>query len=695
MHELALKCWLLCDNNRILNFVEPIISKLGVPTISRLELTQLSTDSNAIFIRLQEEKPDLIWIMLSVTDSHRPMENKLQSAVKLLVSMQTSANRHCFLENINNEKLSNRGCFVPEAWLVEQKLRSFHVWWCSMEIQALDKQSRSLQDECAHVFCTSTLPMPDTLMTCCKKRTASGRSSLASRIPKAYYEKLACHVISALIADSTPNVYATVHRKAKPKPPKPGIDDGPDCELDVQDEEVKISQKRSTSKVVESVYDDCGNDISELLTSDLLEDDKSTYLCTADDDSSIMLSSCCFESDSECEEPMETSLISTNFLNWGFPGSETFDSEPLHEHECSTHFNDFTGAYAYVSSHSTTIGQHDICELFGGSAGTTKICIRRKLKAGLNFDITSGINLMDKAQISALWAYLEKHRPRVILAGPPCTGFGPWSRFNQVHHYETWHANFIIGLALARLTAAICTRQHSQGQHFIIENPARSLIWDLREFQALWKLTSVCHVILDQCQVGLRDPDGYPTRKSTILLASAWELIRRLNLRCPGLHQHMPLAGNTHGISRCKYAQVWPRRMLELLADGIEATLSSRGSHSYPVDAAALTCPGCRAHARRDDPRQSRVNDCRFKTDEPITWNCPSCRLHRVSTHSGHTFGEDCQWSFARQRHRGGQQEPGPAPPQVPASSSAGPAPAPLRQPQIPEQLLQQLLPLT
>ena len=49
----------------------------------------------------------------------------------------------------------------------------------------------------------------------------------------------------------------------------------------------------------------------------------------------------------------------------------------------------------------------DVCEICGGEAGVSKICIRRRLKTGENFDIVAGFDLTQKAEIAYLWKYLR------------------------------------------------------------------------------------------------------------------------------------------------------------------------------------------------------------------------------------------------------------------------------------------------
>ena len=140
----------------------------------------------------------------------------------------------------------------------------------------------------------------------------------------------------------------------------------------------------------------------------------------------------------------------------------------------------------------------------------------------------------------------------------------------------------------------------------------------------LRNLSCTVEALCDQCMVGLVDPVGKPTKKATIFLASAECLVRRLRLTCNRMHQHEPLAGQINGIARCKFAQVWPRRLVELLAEGVCECLKTRNT-AYPVAQdpyggnAAQTCAGCRAHARKDDPRHTRVAGCRFPNADTYT----------------------------------------------------------------------------
>ena len=232
-------------------------------------------------------------------------------------------------------------------------------------------------------------------------------------------------------------------------------------------------------------------------------------------------------------------------------------------------------------------GVHDVMELFGGEGKVVQLSVRRSLVGGRNLDLTTGVDLLSPKDIKALWDYMEKHSPRVVVAGPPCTSFSMWSHINRLRNPTAFEHSRKIGVALATLTAAICEFQLSKGRHFLVENPLPSELWSLPQWAKLRNNPLVCEVTLDQCMVGLCDPDGHPTKKATLLLASHPCLVKRLNRRCQGGHTHVQLAGSTRGIARCKFAQAWPRRMVELIVTGIQElfklTAVSKIRPHYPV----------------------------------------------------------------------------------------------------------------
>ena len=620
---------------------------------------KLVADAASLLTKLKVDKPDLVMI-LSGSDPNVTVDPSVQVASRLMMSTQREGGRHCVLENINDESSTSRRIFIPPDGSLSD-LSRIHVWWCALQMpECLSKK----QPECHHTFLATSLFFKDELQVCCKKSQCTGRSLLPSTLPKAYYQKLLTHVTQALHSDLDErlNAYAAKYRKQKPKPPKPGVNDGPEGDHDVQDAEIiETPSQKIRNKMIEEHYDDCGTDISSIATENY----------------------CVFDSDSECEFDDYPSMFSPSFFMNGMRGSEYQEDTEVLTYSSQHHvFNSMQSAWAFMTQNTMYSGQHDICEICGGKAGTTQILLRRGMTPGLNFDLSVNVNLCDPAEQAKLWSYLVKHQPRVILTGPPCTSFGAWAHYNKVHNHAAWKHSHVIGLTIARLVANICHWQSACKRHWIIENPASSAIWHLPEYLALLNIPGVCSTVLDQCMVGLVDPTGSPTRKSTLLLATAWPLIRRLNRRCLGNHIHTQLAGNVWGVSRCKYAQTWPKRMLELIADGVEETLQLQSFKvsAFPAIEASPTCPGCKAHACRDDIRHHRGPGCRFPLDASVSWTCPACVRHRSSTHTGHTFGPDCQWAVAPQR-RGFPRDA--AVDEVPSNAQPS-VPAPLRPLRIP-----------
>ena len=83
-------------------------------------------------------------------------------------------------------------------------------------------------------------------------------------------------------------------------------------------------------------------------------------------------------------------------------------------------------------------GDLDIMELFGGMVGASKVCIRRRLKTGINVDLVCGFDMMKMDQLEQVMKYIDTHKPFMITMGPPCTAFGSWSHLNRKKYRKTW-----------------------------------------------------------------------------------------------------------------------------------------------------------------------------------------------------------------------------------------------------------------
>ena len=403
---------------------------------------------------------------------------------------------------------------------------------------------------------------------------------------------------------------------------------------------------------------------------------KSGEFCSSDDEIAGQESS---NESSISSSPCSSSAETEHFSGFGASGFwrsyyETWehsgDSHPArHLHSNDKHalnpdsrsdFDCFHEAESYLSSFNTE--SDDICEIFGGEAGVTKIAIRRRLKTGSNYDITAGFDLLTARDREALLRYLKTKKCRVVIMAPPCTHLGTWFHMNRHRFPGRFNAQRAQAERLASLAAEVATLQLSLGNHFIIVNPLASDIWRLPCFVKLARDHRVVAVTCDQCSQGLRDVDGYHIKKPTRFAASHEMLIKRLRFRCDGEHEHKHLQGK----ARCVAAQVWPYRLCKNICDGIVELLTmerKRGGRPHPRRAAYPTvvttplCDGCRRHLRADGIQHNRIRgQCKFPDVVGVDWACPGCQRRRPRTATWpdgtpmHTEDDTCQWHSRARR---------------------------------------------
>ncbi len=178
------------------------------------------------------------------------------------------------------------------------------------------------------------------------------------------------------------------------------------------------------------------------------------------------------------------------FLRDGFHlsyllGSETQEDHPLYLRKAPNAFHvafNELEAFMALPQHS---GDLEILEIFGGEAGTSKVALRRRLRTGKNVDVVTGTDLTVPDNVRQLEAYISRHKPLIVIGGPPCSSFASWSRYNRVHHPETFQKTRGIGIKLARVFASIARTQILEGRFFLLEHPAGSELFQLPEYQAL------------------------------------------------------------------------------------------------------------------------------------------------------------------------------------------------------------------
>jgi hypothetical protein len=188
------------------------------------------------------------------------------------------------------------------------------------------------------------------------------------------------------------------------------------------------------------------------------------------------------------------SMYNTTAYSWSLYGSDVPASTGQPSKVFCTTWEQFFEALS-----KTSTGKMDVVEPFGGPHGAVlQLSVKRGLKAGCNFDIAMNVDLTKTSDIQGLFHYLKVHKPRVIIAGPPCTSFGGWSFLNRIKHPATWLATRKIGELLANITAYACNMQLDRGDHFLVENPLGSEMWTMPAWRNLLRLACVVTAVCDQ-----------------------------------------------------------------------------------------------------------------------------------------------------------------------------------------------------
>ena len=333
----------------------------------------------------------------------------------------------------------------------------------------------------------------------------------------------------------------------------------------------------------------------------------------------------------------------------------------------------------------------DCMELFGGSGTTTFVLAKHYgLRTGVNFELLCGVDLTKRDDVEYLFKYVRRNKPLVILMAPPCKGYSKWGSLNQKINPEAWKASRDLSVPLAKLCGNIAAEQLNNQRDFLIEQPQGSGLY--KESEWLKILHRLYTVIFDQCMTGLKmnSPPFWPIKKPTECKASHPALLVHLqNLRCDGSHKHAHIGHWGQGdvpTAKSSETQVWPLELCERIAGGVVECITHKtenGCYFFPAEAAPepaaegaqparITCPGCRGHLRKTDPKHTRDAGCKFPNVEPISWTCPGCVANRHRAHESHTNGPECQWSLARTMPEGASRERGTTHPRdgrVPASA--------------------------
>ena len=339
-------------------------------------------------------------------------------------------------------------------------------------------------------------------------------------------------------------------------------------------------------------------------------------------------------------------------------------------------FDDLDDAIAYMARKPPGL---DIVELCGGEARCTQIAMRRGLSAGDNFDLKCNCDLNDSVNQDKVLEYIKSVKPLVAVMAPTCTPYGPMA--NLVKHVTpaSWKRSLDLARPHGRFCGRVAQLIQSIGKYFIAAQPHPSNLWREPEWLAVQRHPCTIKLVIHQCMAGQTGPSGMPAKKPTSLMANHVKLLEPLTkFVCDHSHTHEPLEGG-----KAVYCQVWPWRMAQAIVDGIVGLKLEMEAQGFFPELGSGTAdsgevrptmerPACRHHMSRYDARHTRDHRCRWRDEEPITWDCEACKGDRPAGHSSHTYGPDCKHTIIS--HRRGTPRSGRHPRQPATHASDMPA---------------------
>ena len=170
-------------------------------------------------------------------------------------------------------------------------------------------------------------------------------------------------------------------------------------------------------------------------------------------------------------------------------------------------------------------------------------------------------------------ALIEADNPDWIVGSPPCTPFSPLNvglNFPKMNKAEV-KRRVDEGLIHLKFVCRLYKRQIQRGKFFLHEHPHGALSWRTKPILRILKMAGVDTVVNHQCMFGLMTADGHggtlPAKKPTRWMSNSPWMLKELDIKCDGLHQHQNLMGG-----RAAAAAFYPPQLLRAIIRGMAKT---------------------------------------------------------------------------------------------------------------------------
>jgi hypothetical protein len=204
-----------------------------------------------------------------------------------------------------------------------------------------------------------------------------------------------------------------------------------------------------------------------------------------------------------------------------------------------------------------------------------KRCQEIGLPATHSWDLTTGWNANNPADLQEVETYLNKEDPELTTMSPECTMFSIMQRnCNLKKMMETNPLEVERRMAEAirhfDWCIEIARQRAAKGRKFLLEHPSSASSWNLRSVLQLCQDIPGCRFCcFAQCRYGLKGPgaDGKPMRKLTKFLTNSDAIYQEFHgkkclCRSQGL-VHQKIEGSINGVSLSKFAQIYPAPLVQ------------------------------------------------------------------------------------------------------------------------------------